>query len=108
MKIKQINIFALAALGEGLSGGDRIFIELARRWGKKYPINIYAWEEGYRMCRRQKLKGSRIKGQEQRLVGGGRQVLSVLSILYQTLSLGVILDLRFVIWRELLKELGWG
>ena len=51
----KILIFALAAYGKGLSGGDRIFIEFARRWSKKYPVTIYCWEEGYQMCVRQGL-----------------------------------------------------
>ncbi len=39
--------FALAAVGEGLSGGDRIFIEFAKQWASLgYPIHIYVWEEG--------------------------------------------------------------
>lgn len=49
-------IIANAALGEGLSGSDRIFIELARRLAKKDTnIHICVWEEGYEMCQRQKL-----------------------------------------------------
>lgn len=55
-KIRKIYIFALAAHGKGISGGDRIFIELARRWSKKILIDIFVWEEGYRMCLRQELK----------------------------------------------------
>lgn len=52
-----LHIFALAAHGDGISGGDRIFIELARRWSKKFPITIYLNEEGREMCRRNKLSG---------------------------------------------------
>lgn len=51
----NLHIFALAAHGKGLSGGDRIFIELARRWSDKFPITIYVTNEGYEMCQRQKL-----------------------------------------------------
>ncbi len=54
-KKKQIHMFSLAALGDGISGGDRIFIELARRWSKNSSITIHVWEEGYEMCKRQKL-----------------------------------------------------
>lgn len=54
-------IFALAAEGEGISGSDRIFIEFARHWSKRIPISIYVWEEGYQMCRRQKLDEVNIK-----------------------------------------------
>src|SRR3989344_6787592 len=56
--ITNLHIFALAAHGTGLSGGDRIFIELARRWSKKMPIDIHLWEEGYQMCQKQGLKES--------------------------------------------------
>ncbi len=52
----NLSIVANAALGSGLSGGDRIFIELARRWAEKgCKINIYVWEEGYQMCRKNNL-----------------------------------------------------
>lgn len=52
--------FSLAAIGKGLSGGDRIFIELARRWVKEFPINLYLWKDGREMCRRQKLTGDQL------------------------------------------------
>lgn len=52
--------FALMAWGEGISGGDKISIELARRWAKFFPITIYLWEEGYRMYTRQKLSSKNI------------------------------------------------
>lgn len=48
---------ANAALGPGLSGGDRIFIELARRWSREgYNVTVYVWEEGYDMCKRNNLE----------------------------------------------------
>ena len=47
--------FALAAHGVGISGGDRILIELARRWGKKIPVDIHVWEEGEQMLASQHL-----------------------------------------------------
>lgn len=53
--------FALAALGEGLSGGDRIFIEFARRWSKDHLIHIYVWREGHRIIRAQKLKSPNVR-----------------------------------------------
>lgn len=56
----DFNFFALGALGNGLSGSDRIFIEFARRWSKLHLINIYVWTEGYRMCARQNLKGKNL------------------------------------------------
>lgn len=49
------HFFALAAQGSGISGGDRIFIEFARRWQKKSKVTIYVNEEGREMCRRQNL-----------------------------------------------------
>lgn len=51
----KLNIWAVAAMGKGISGGDRIFIELSRRWSKKFPIVIYTWKEGILMCERQGL-----------------------------------------------------
>ncbi len=60
---KQIYIFALAATGQGISGGDRIFIEFARRWSREIPVIIYLSQEGREMCRRQNLNVSNIKYQ---------------------------------------------
>lgn len=53
------HIFANAALGKGLSGSDRIFIELSRRLSKKYPITIHVWKEGYEICLSQNLKSDK-------------------------------------------------
>jgi len=53
--------WSLAALGEGISGGDRIFMELARHWSKKQSVVIHVWEEGYRMCLKQGLQKYPIK-----------------------------------------------
>ena len=52
---KSFHIFANAALGQGLSGSDRIFIEFAKRLKEKYRITIHVWREGYEMCRKQGL-----------------------------------------------------
>lgn len=49
------HIFAVAALGKGLSGGDRIFIEFSRRLCKNNRVTIYVWEEGYQICQKQGL-----------------------------------------------------
>lgn len=54
--IKELHIFALASHGKGISGGDRIWIELARRWQKKFPVTIHTWNEGREMANRQNLK----------------------------------------------------
>lgn len=59
--IKNLNVFALAAHGVGISGGDRIFIELSRRWSKKFPVNIYVSHEGREMCRSQNLEGKNLE-----------------------------------------------
>jgi len=38
--------------GKGMSGGDRIFIELSRRWAKLgCQINIFTNESGFKMCK---------------------------------------------------------
>ena len=53
MKKVVFHVIANAALGAGLSGSDRIFIECAKRWaGAGHEVYIYVWEEGYEMCRR--------------------------------------------------------
>lgn len=55
---RKILIIAFAALGKGLSGSDRIFIEFAKRWSQKINVEIYVWEDGEQMIRRQKLKNN--------------------------------------------------
>lgn len=57
----SVHIIALSSLGQGLSGGDRIYIELARRWSKTIPIKVYVWEEGLAMVQRQNLSGKMLK-----------------------------------------------
>ena len=52
---KSFHIFANAALGKGLSGGDRIFIEFAKRLRQKNKVTIHVWKEGLEMCQRQGL-----------------------------------------------------
>jgi glycosyltransferase involved in cell wall biosynthesis len=56
-KNKEISFhfWSMAALGKGISGGDRIFIEFARRWSKEHRVTIYVWEEGKEMLERQQL-----------------------------------------------------
>ncbi len=49
-KTNNIYIFALGATGEGISGGDRIFIEFTRRWSEKIKLEIYTSQSGKRMC----------------------------------------------------------
>ncbi len=61
MRCKKVHIIALSSLGHGLSGGDRIYIELARRWSQKIPVVVYVWEEGLAMCQREGLKGKNLE-----------------------------------------------
>ena len=52
----HIYIVANAALGTGMSGGDRIFIECARRWAwRGHQVTIFVWEEGFNLCQRNHL-----------------------------------------------------
>src|SRR5690554_387564 len=53
--------FSLASTGEGISGGDRIYIELSRRWSNKHPVNIFTTNEGVQMMDRQKLEGKKLE-----------------------------------------------
>lgn len=56
MKKPNFMIIALSPVGNGLSGGDRIFIELARNLSKKdMPVTIVTWDDGVNMCQRQQL-----------------------------------------------------
>ena len=58
MESNKINFYVIAnaALGPSLSGGDRIFIELSRRWAQRgHRVHVLVWEEGHEMCRRNKL-----------------------------------------------------
>jgi GT2 family glycosyltransferase len=64
---KEFHFFALAAHGTGISGGDRIMIELSRRWSKKMSIKIYVWEEGGQMLQRQGLGGAKLKAKDIKL-----------------------------------------
>lgn len=54
--VKKFHIFAIAALGKGLSGGDRIFIELAKRISRAHSVVVHVWREGYEICKTQDLK----------------------------------------------------
>lgn len=65
---KKIYIFALAATGTGISGGDKIFIEFARTWSKHNNLYIHVWEEGFDMCERQQLKKANIKYEISKMV----------------------------------------
>lgn len=56
----KFHFFALAVTGTGISGGDRIFIELARRWSKKFSLTIHTSHEGKRLCNAQNLKEKKL------------------------------------------------
>ncbi len=56
-----LHIIALAAHGPGLSGGDRIFIELARRWGTALDVTIHVEDDGLAMCERNRLASVRYR-----------------------------------------------
>ncbi|MCL4487295.1 MAG: glycosyltransferase family 4 protein [Chloroflexi bacterium] len=54
----NIHIIANATIGSEMSGGDRIFIECARRWAAwGHRVHVYVWEEGYALCRKNGLDG---------------------------------------------------
>lgn len=56
------HFFALAALGDGVSGGDRIFIEFARNWASSgHHINIYVWKEGLNITKNFNLRHKNIQ-----------------------------------------------
>jgi glycosyltransferase involved in cell wall biosynthesis len=60
--IKNFFIIALSPVGEGLSGGDRIFIELARYISREGgSVRILTWKEGMAMCRRNHLSESDVQ-----------------------------------------------
>ena len=49
-------IISMATYGKGLSGGDRIWIEIAKILGKKYSASVCLWEEGKAIAEREGLK----------------------------------------------------
>ncbi|KKQ49684.1 MAG: Glycosyltransferase [Candidatus Woesebacteria bacterium GW2011_GWC1_38_13] len=54
----HILIFALSAMGKGLSGGDRIYIELSRLWSKQFSVTICTTSDGVKMIKTQNLIGN--------------------------------------------------
>lgn len=49
----KLHVIAMYAQGGGLSGGDRIFLELSRRWAYQgQPLSIAVTQEGKAMCLR--------------------------------------------------------
>lgn len=58
--LPTLNIVALGAQGDGVSGGDRIFIEIARRIQSKANVTLWLTNEGLEMCKRMSLDTSNI------------------------------------------------
>lgn len=58
VKDERIRLLIIAnwAQGQALSGGDRIFIELAKRWIDRMDITLYVSQDGWEMCNRLHLK----------------------------------------------------
>lgn len=50
------HIITMSTYGKGLSGGDRIWIELSKRLGKKFSVSVYLWEEGLAIAKREGLE----------------------------------------------------
>lgn len=62
MKVsKEVFIVALSPVGDGLSGGDRIFIEFARNLSKTRKVKIATWHDGMEMCKRNGLDESKVR-----------------------------------------------
>ena len=53
----EFHIITMSTYGVGLSGGDRIWIELAKRIAEKHPVHVYLWEEGLTIAKREGLAG---------------------------------------------------
>jgi len=53
--MKKMFVIANWMQGTGLSGGDRIFIELVKRWQAKLKITLFLSKEGSAICQRQGL-----------------------------------------------------
>lgn len=51
----KLGIIANWMQGSALSGGDRIFIELGRRWAGRSSIKIFISSDGWKICQREKL-----------------------------------------------------
>lgn len=57
---KELYILAASPVGNGLSGGDRIFIELARNAARmNIETTVISWKAGFEMCRKTDLFPSR-------------------------------------------------
>ena len=54
--MKKLFVIANWMQGTALSGGDRIFIELVKRWSSKFQITLFLSKEGAAICKRQNLR----------------------------------------------------
>jgi glycosyltransferase involved in cell wall biosynthesis len=57
--MKKLFVIANWMQGTGLSGGDRIFIELVKKWKLKLDITLFISQEGSVICRRHELDNIR-------------------------------------------------
>ena len=53
--MKKLFVIANWMQGNGLSGGDRIFIELVKRWQLQLDITLFLSKEGSAICQRHEL-----------------------------------------------------
>lgn len=51
----HFHIISMATYGVGLSGGDRIWIELSKVLSRNHKLSIYCWEEGLSIAKREGL-----------------------------------------------------
>ncbi len=93
-KINRLHIFALGAHGSGISGGDRIFIELARRWSEKFPIDIYLWKQGLQMCKSQNLSGKHLTFKQTKISEWSENIflINYLLRIFEGVRLGLTLN----------------
>lgn len=87
--------FALAATGFGISGGDRIFIEFARKWSVSENVVIYVTQEGLNICKSQNLLGKYLSVQ---VVGKDfflkNYFIAYFYRIYQGIKLGLTLNVK--------------
>ena len=59
--MKRLYVIAYAALGEGLSGGDNILIELSKRWADKLDITIKGGSQIFDAAIKKNLRHTQVK-----------------------------------------------
>lgn len=99
----EFHIIANAALGKGLSGSDRIFIELSKNLQKRgHQVVVYVWEEGYKMCISQNLRGVKFViwkvAAIQRLGFVIIYIFRILNSIFQSLALSLKNDSKVIIY----------